>query len=91
MADRNGKPVPSEIMLFSGNRSPVSGRSAEDGKFTCEHVPPGNYVADAFDDGSSVEYGEPEWMRVNAGPGLPVTITPRGTLRVALERVTVPK
>jgi hypothetical protein len=54
-------------------------------------VPPGDYLAYAFDDTRNVEYAEPEWIRLNAGAGVPVSIAPGSSATVSLVRITVPK
>ncbi|MGD1071245.1 MAG: carboxypeptidase-like regulatory domain-containing protein [Bryobacteraceae bacterium] len=92
VADADGKPAAAEILLLRGNLPPLQARSGEDGRFTMVNVPPGDYLAYAFDDSRNVEYAEPEWMRLNAGLGAPVSIAPWGSATVSLVRtVMAPK
>jgi hypothetical protein len=74
-------------MLLRGNLSPLQARSEADGSFKISTVPPGDYLAYAFDDVRMVEYAEPDWMRQHAGPGVPVTIAPGSTATVSLVRM----
>jgi hypothetical protein len=87
VADADGKPAPAQIMLLRGNLPPETGRSGEDGRFTMANLPPGDYVAYAFDDARNVEYAEPEWMQVNANSGVPVNILPGSSSAAALVRM----
>jgi hypothetical protein len=99
VADANGKPVSAQIMLLRGNLPPLQARSEADGshqgslqeggRFKMSGIPPGDYLAYAFDDSRMVEYAEPDWMRQHAGPGVPVTMAPGGTATVSLVRTVM--
>jgi len=87
VADADGKPVSAQIMLLRGNLPPLQARSEADGSFKIGTVPPGDYLAYAFDDVRMVEYAEPDWMRQHAGPGVSVTVAPGGSATVSLVRM----
>jgi Carboxypeptidase regulatory-like domain len=88
VADAGGKPAPGQIMLLRGSLPPQTSQSGENGRFAISNVPPGDYLAYAFDDSRNVEYAEPEWMRLNAGAGVPVSIQPGSSAAIALVQIT---
>ena len=53
-------------------------------------MPTGEYRAWAFDNLSTVPYGEEDWMSQNAGSGEKVTVTSAGSTSVTLKRITAP-
>ncbi len=66
-----------------------NGRADASGHFKIEALPPGDYKAYAWDDLTNVEYGNPEWLRLNA-KAVSVTIQAGQTSQVKLSRQVVP-
>ncbi len=88
--DANGDAVPGWVMLKRDPRPPIMAPAGADGRFKIGGVAPGDYTVYAWDDLQQVEYADPEWMRHNAGPGTPVTVTAGQTVDVKATRVVAP-
>jgi Carboxypeptidase regulatory-like domain len=90
VADASGQPIRADVLLI-GREEPRMKGSDENGRFKIENIPPGEYEAYSFDDYRNVEYADPEWMRRNAGDGLPVTIRPGRSANVSLVQRIIPQ
>jgi hypothetical protein len=91
VADTDGNPAESRIVLQCGELPVLLGQSQNDGIVSMQSVPAGPCKAWAFDDGNNVEYADEDWMRRYAGTGVDVTIVSGSTTQVSLVRRVVPR
>ena len=78
-------PAEAWLLLHRNGETYWSGRANAEGHFKVECVPPGDYVAYAWNDNATVEYANPAWMQLNA-KGVAFTIQPSETTRIKLTR-----
>ena len=82
-------PAPAWIFLERDGAPSKNARTDASGHFRIEIVPPGDYKVYAWDNNTSVEYGNPQWMQRN-GKGVAVTVLPGQTAQVKLVRQIAP-
>jgi hypothetical protein len=63
--------------------------SSSEGRITLANVPPGEYMAYAWDDWQQVEYSNADWMRRNAS-GVSITVQAGQTAQVKLRQQAAP-
>lgn len=88
--DSDGHPVTATVLLVSQSGQQTFLNSGDDGHATNATMPTGEYRAWAFDNLSTVPYGEEDWMSQNAGSGEKVTVTSAGSTSVTLKRIMAP-
>ena len=90
VANQEGQPVASAIMLLRGAGRPVIATAGPAGHFSVSGLAPGEYLAYAWDDAQAVAYADPDWMRRNAPKGVAVTVEAGQSSQVRLTQLLVP-
>jgi hypothetical protein len=90
VVDSAGQPSVATVMLVRGPRA-TSVTVPPTGHFRMPDLGPGDYMIYAWDDGTQVQYGVPEWMRRYAGGGLPVSVSAGQTSQIKLTRQQAPE
>jgi hypothetical protein len=82
-------PSPAWVFVQKDGLPSRNARADANGHFRIDTVPPGDYKVYAWDDNTSVEYANPDWMQRN-GHGVAVTVAAGQTAQVKLTRQTAP-
>jgi len=82
-------PAPAWILLAKDGVPSRNASSDPAGHFKIDNLPPGDYRIYAWDDNSTVEYANPEWLRQH-GKGLAVTVAAGQTIQVKVTRQIAP-
>jgi hypothetical protein len=91
VADANGQPVATGILLLRNTIRAANSTSQPNGHFKFQNVAPGDYTIYAWDEPNDVEYADQDWMRRNGGGGVPVTVTAGQNQQVKLTQQLVPR
>jgi len=91
VVDAAGQPTAGIVMLLRGTARVTTAVAQAGGHFKLQSIQPGDYTVYAWDDVTSVQYGDPDWMRRNATGSVPVTVTAgQSSPQIKLTRQTVP-
>lgn len=91
VADANGQPVTSGVMLIRNFTRVAVTASQANGHFRLQNLAPGDYTIYAWDSPDDVEYADTDWMRRNATGGTAVTVTAGQNQQVKLTEQLVPQ
>ncbi|HEY3825898.1 MAG TPA: carboxypeptidase-like regulatory domain-containing protein [Bryobacteraceae bacterium] len=91
VADANGQPVASGVMLIRNSTRVAVAASQANGHFRLQNLAPGDYTIYAWDNTDDVEYADADWMRRNAAGGMAVTVTAGQNQQVKLTEQLVPQ
>lgn len=90
IADAAGQPAAGVVLLLKGNTRVTTAPPQPSGHFKLQSIPPGEYTIYAWDDITSVQYADPDWMRRNGTGGASVTVTAGQTSQLKLTQQIAP-
>ena len=89
IVDAAGQPAAAGVLLLKGSTR-AANLIQPNGHFKLQGIAPGDYTIYAFDDVTSVQYADPDWMRRNGTGGASVTVSAGQTTQLKLTQQTAP-